>query len=101
VFGVTNDQSGLDSTRTLLDALSATNPTLDPVPNVTYDPDLAALDRHAAAGLISADSGIAYPFTTAQVIAIYRDAVGADPGPETISSALAKLSTANNLNCPL
>ena len=88
-FGVTAAQSGLDNSVTLLDALSVSGSELN------------ALNRHAAAGLASADSGIDYTFTVAAVIALYRDAVGADPGPETVTSAHAKLKAANELNCPL
>jgi hypothetical protein len=62
---------------------------------------LKALARHAAAALANADSSIGYPYTVAQVIALYRDAVGADPGPETWESAKAKLEAANELGCPL
>lgn len=87
-FGVTSLQSGIADSVTLLQATGLNGG------------GILALDRHAAAALPSADSGIAYPYTVAQIRAMYRDAVGADPGPETISSALAKLSAANNLNCP-
>ena len=87
-FGVTSAQSGLANSVTLLQA------------TVLQGGGLTALDRHAAAALPSADSGISYPYTVAGVRALYRDAVGADPGPETVDSALALLSAANNLKCP-
>ncbi len=88
VFGVSSAVSGLADTVTLLDATALKGG------------NLIALDRQAAAALPSADSGIAYPYTVAGVISLYRDAVGVDPGPETIQSALNLLSAANNLQCP-
>jgi len=88
-FGVTSAQSGLADSVTLLNAVNLGGG------------GLKALNRHAAAATASADSGIDYEFSLAGVIALYRDAVGADPGPETIASALAKLSTANERGCPL
>ncbi len=88
VFGVTPAQSGLADTVTLLDATALKGG------------NLIALDRQAAAALPSADSGIAYPYTVAGIISLYRDAVGADPGPATIDSALQLISDANNLKCP-
>jgi hypothetical protein len=59
-----------------------------------------ALDRHAAAALANADSNMGYPYTVAQVIAMYRDAVGATPGPETVESAKNKFEQANQLGNP-
>jgi len=59
-----------------------------------------ALNRHAAAALANADAKIGYPYTKAQVIALYRDAVGEVKGPETIESAKDKLEQANELGCP-
>ncbi len=59
-----------------------------------------ALNRHAAAAMANADSKFGYPYTKAQVIALYRDAVGEVKGPETIESAKAKLEQANSLGCP-
>ncbi len=87
-MGVTPAQSGVPDTMTLLDVTAIGGG------------GLYALDRHAAAALPSADAGINYPFTAAGVRALYRDAVGADPGPETIDSALSLLSDANSLKCP-
>lgn len=87
-FGVTSAQSGIADTMTLLDVTGLNGG------------GLLALDRQAAAALPSADSGIAYPYSLAQIRAMYRDAVGADAGPETISSVLNLLSAANNLQCP-
>jgi len=88
-FGVTSAQSGLEDSVTLLDATGLNGG------------GKKALARHAAAALASADSGIDYPYSVSQVIALYRDAVGADSGPETVQSALAKLQAANELGCPL
>ena len=88
-FGVTSAQSGLADTVTLLDATNLNGG------------GKKALARHAAAALASADSGIDYPYSVAQVRALYRDGVGADAGPETVQSALAKLQAANELGCPL
>jgi uncharacterized repeat protein (TIGR01451 family) len=88
-FGVTSAQSGLDDSVTLLDALSVSGS------------NLAALDRQATAAIISADaSGVNYPYSVAQVIAIYQDAV-TPGGSYDINSALAALQAANELNCPL
>lgn len=88
-FGVTSAYSGLDDGVTLLDALSVSGS------------ELMALNRHAAAALPNADSGIHYPYDAAQVITMYQDAVGWIAGPETIATAHAKLSNANQLGCPL
>lgn len=59
------------------------------------------LNRHAAAALANADSGLNYEFSVDEVIGLYRDAVGGDQGPETIKSALIKLALANARVCPL
>lgn len=88
VFGVNNSYSGLGNSVTLLQALDVSGS------------ELMALNRHASAGLVNADSGAGYPYSTAQVIALYRDAVGIDPGPETIGSAHLKLRNANEQDCP-
>ncbi len=61
---------------------------------------LAALGRHAAAALANADSGINYAYTLAQVVGIYKDAVGAIAGPETVDSAIAKLALAEDNDGP-
>jgi uncharacterized repeat protein (TIGR01451 family) len=88
-FGVTSAQSGLADSVTLLDALSVSGS------------NLAALDRQATAAIVSADaSGVNYPYTVDQVIAIYQDAV-TPGGSYDINSALAVLQAANELNCPL
>jgi len=60
---------------------------------------LSALNRHTAAALASADS-VDYPYSVQGVKVLYWDALGLISGPETISSALKKLSDANELNCP-
>ena len=99
-FGVTGSQSGVANCMTLLAALNLPKTTSSCLTVGARNNERLALDRHAAAALASADSGINYPYTVAQVIALYRDAVGADAGPETISSAHEKLSDANELGCP-
>lgn len=58
------------------------------------------LNRHAVTALANADAGIGYPMSVEEVKALYRDAVGADSGPETIWSALATFQAANSLGCP-
>jgi uncharacterized repeat protein (TIGR01451 family) len=87
-FGVTSAQSGLANTVTLLGAVNLEGG------------GRIALARHAAAAAASADAGIAYPYSLAQVIALYQDAVGAIAGPETVASAKAKFEAANQLGCP-
>ncbi len=59
-----------------------------------------ALNRHVVAALLNADSNINYPYTVAEVRALYRDAVGAASGPATVRSALQTLRQANRLGCP-
>ena len=59
-----------------------------------------ALIRHATAALLNTDSGVEFGMTSAQVIALYQDAVGAIAGPATVQSALATLSAANERGCP-
>jgi len=88
VFGVTPIQSQMGNSQTLLDAVNLKGGKI------------FALNRHAAAALASADS-VSYAYTVQQVIDLYRDAVGADVGPETIQSAKAKLEAANEAGCPL
>lgn len=58
------------------------------------------LNREAVAALANADADIGYPYSKAEVIAIYRDAIGAAPGDETICSAFWKFYDANRLGCP-
>jgi hypothetical protein len=89
VLGVTEAQSGKADSITLLDAAS------------TGGGGLNALGRHTAAALASSDTSILYAYGVAHVIALYRDAVGADPGPETVSSVHALLEDANEAGCPL
>jgi hypothetical protein len=92
-FKVTSAQSGLDDKVTLLDAVGLGGGGLN------------ALARQAAAALANADSGINYPYTVAQVVALYQDAVGAVAGQETVQSALAKFTAATDstpgVTCPL
>lgn len=59
------------------------------------------LNRHAAAALANADAGLRYEFTLDEVIGMYRNAVGADDGPETFWSVLVKFAVANWRVCPL
>ena len=83
VFGVTQPFSGLDDEVELLEALAVSGG------------ELMALNRHAVAALLNADS-LPYPLTVMQVIDLYQDAVGFVAGPETISSALDTLARHNN-----
>jgi hypothetical protein len=87
-FGVTSAQSGVADTVTLLDALNLKGG------------GSKALIRHATAALLNTDSDVDFGMTSAEVIALYQDAVGAIVGPETIQSALATLSAANERGCP-
>ncbi len=82
VFGVAFSDSGLGDHKTLLEALE------------TKGGKLMALNRHAAAALLNADSAD-YPLSVSEVIDLYKDAVDAVGGPETISSALEILTTSN------
>lgn len=88
IFGVTPAESGHADTVTLLDACN------------TGGGGLMALARHAAAGLPSAESLPCYPYSVPQVIAIYRDAIGVDPGPLEIAGALSDLANFNTIGCP-
>ncbi len=90
LFGVSPRRSGLGYCATVLDAICTTG-----------DDDLSRLNRHAAAALLSADSNLEYAYSLRQIIRIYRDAVGADCGPETIKTALAKFEAANELYCTM
>lgn len=83
IMGVTRSFSGLTDGVTLLTAAS------------TGGGGLTALNRHAAAALANADSPINYPFSLAEVVRIYQDAVGKIRGPETIESAHRKFEAAN------
>lgn len=90
VMGVTPQQSGFPDSMTLIEAAGL------------QGGDRSALSRHAAAGLPSADALACYSYTVAEVIAIYRDGIGADPGALSIEQAKNLLDTANNLGtCPL
>jgi hypothetical protein len=99
-FGVTGSQSGVANCMTLLAALNLPNTTRSCGKVGSPSNELLSLDRHAAAALANADTDMNYPYSLAEVIALYRDAVGAVSGPETISSAKSKLSAANELSCP-
>ena len=82
-FDVSTARSGLGDDMTLLGALDVAGGKL------------MALNRHAAAALLNADS-TDYPLSVGDVIALYQDAVGAVIGPETVSSALEILTTNNH-----
>jgi hypothetical protein len=93
-FGITIADGGpLPDTLTLEDALNL------------QGGGIFALARHAAAALLNTDASIDYPYTTAQVIDIFRDGIDAStaipPDSYTLNEALAALSTANELGCPL
>ncbi len=81
-FDVPTARSGLGDGVTLLGALDVAGG------------ELMALNRHAATALLNADS-TDYPLSVLEVIALYKDAVGAVEGPETVSSALETLATNN------
>jgi len=87
-MGVSSKKSGLSNWAFFLNALC------------DKGGGVSALNRHAAAAMANADSKFNYPYTKAQVIALYRDAVGEVKGPETIESAKSKLEKANSLGCP-
>jgi len=88
-FGVDISFSGLDDAATLLVAVAHGG-------GAPFN-----LGRHAAAGLASADAGICYPYSTSEVIDIYRDGIGADDGPLSLEEAKDLLESANELGCPL
>ena len=89
VMGVGENESGLPDEATLLDAISMGGG------------GLRALNRHAGAAVASSDTGILYQYSTQDVIDLYRDAVGADAGPNDINSAHHALEAANEAGCPL
>jgi len=88
IFG--DDNGAVSDTATLLDALAL------------LSGDERALARQAAAALLNADSPLVdYPIADpADVIALYQDAIGSLPGPETVDSVLTILSASNELTCP-
>ena len=86
-FRVTPAQSGVSNSATFYDVIRQGGG------------GLIALNRHTAAAWLNAESPIQYTFTMAQVYQIYRDAVGAISGPETIKTAHAKFELANELGC--
>ncbi len=93
LMGVNRHQSGLRGRRRLWNALTGHG-------SCGIGWQMRALNRHAAAAMLNADSNINYPYTTEQVRTMYQDAVGAIAGPETIESTLTALFQANNLGCP-
>lgn len=90
LFWVSPRRSGLGYCKTVLDAIC-----------MKGDSDLARLNRHTAAALLAADSKLEYAYELWQIRKIYRDAVGAQCGPETIKTALAKFEKANELYCTM
>lgn len=88
VFGVTPAQSGVGNHVDLITVAD------------TGGSGLPALNRQIVAGLANADS-LCFPLTVGQVIDLYRDAVDAIPGPETISSATTAIVALNGQGCPL
>jgi hypothetical protein len=87
-FGVTAAQSGISDDLTLHDATALEGT------------GKAALARYAAMAIANADAGIAFRYRVGDVMSLYRDAVGADSGPETIASVLAKPSATESFRCP-
>ncbi len=93
------DISGFSNSGTLLDAVG------------TGGGEEVALGRHAAAQLANAsalEAGnlLGYRYSVAEVIAIYRDAVGVDPGDLSISTGIslfeaAEGETTGDVECPL
>ena len=92
VMNVNRVRSGMRDDLNLLDAMWLGG---------GWFPEHTLLNRHAATALANADSGLAYPYTVDEVISIYRDAVRAQPGPESVLSALLKFARANRMECPL
>ncbi|MCP5022963.1 MAG: hypothetical protein GY930_14470, partial [bacterium] len=93
LMGINCHQSGLRRGHSLWNALTGHG-------SCGQSWQMRALNRHAAAAMLNADSNINYPYTTEQVRTMYQDAVGAIPGPETVGSVLTALFQANNLGCP-
>ena len=88
-MGVDQSFTGVPDSTTILEVIS------------TGGGGLVALNRHTGAALASADTAINYAYAVAMVIALYQDAVGAIPGPETITSVHGLLEAANEAGCPL
>ena len=88
VFGVTPAQSGVGNHVDLITVAD------------TSGSGLTALNRQIVAGLANADS-LCFPLTVGQVIDLYRDAVGAIAGPESVSSATTAIVALNGQGCPL
>lgn len=84
-FGVTPAQSGLANTVSLIQATDLKGGGKN------------ALARHAAAALANSDAGIGYPYTTQEVIDLYRDGVGAIAGSLSVEGAKDLLEEANEL----
>ncbi len=89
VLGVSSQDSGKADAVSLLEAAA------------TGGGGLNALGRHTAAALASADSSIHYAMDVNTVIGLYRDAVGAEVGDETVSSIHTRFADANEAGCPL
>lgn len=88
-FGVTPKQSGLPNCVSLYQVLWLGGG------------GTRALARQAVAALANADTDLNFPYSLDEVIALYRDGVGASQGPETWCTAKDKLEHANQLGCPL
>jgi hypothetical protein len=88
-FGVSGAQSGLSDGMNLFEATGLRDGAKK-----------IELARYAATALANADAGIAYRYRFGEVIQLYRDAIGAEPGPETIETVLAKPSARDPLACP-
>ncbi len=92
-FGVSPWESGMWSKRRLWAGLVGWGSW--------WNPMRRWLNREAVAALANADAAdINYPFTVEEVKDLYRDAVGAIDGPETIESVLWIFYDANRLGCP-
>jgi len=88
-FGAAPGQSGIADIETLLSVMNLGGGGTN------------ALARQAAAAAVNADApAVAYPYSLQEVIDLYRDGLGVDPGPETVQSAKSKLAGANQLGCP-
>ncbi|MCA9001957.1 MAG: hypothetical protein KDB61_08545, partial [Planctomycetes bacterium] len=93
LMGVSRSQSGIRNSRNIFHALTGHG-------SCHMGWARRALNRHAAAAMLNADSNINYPYTVEQVRSMYQDAVGAIDGPETVQSVLTAFYEANRLGCP-
>ena len=91
-FGVGREHTGLRYKHTLWHAARGYGSSWYPLRR--------KLNREAAAALANADANIGFPYTAEEVKAIYRDAVAAEKGPETIETAFWLFFDANRLGSP-